>query len=451
MDTFFLQKYNELVENKLDNKLDNTIFFRSKDEYIDKLINNLFCEIDLNLKKTMQNKKKTSIITGVYKVYNTDNTVNPNNIIIDCNALDLNNTDLLLINNQYCFVYDKITSEKINIQLVDIKSKIEIQQVIYKICNYKKFYRIYQSIINSNRTLLRNLYNPMEKLTKLTKSRVKSDFWNQEQINILSSIIKHTENKKIHVIDGEDKTGKSTLILGLIQNYFTRYEDIKLLITSSNKNELTNLAQRLISQKTTLLPDNKWILIIADENYIDSSLHFFLISKYVSRYRETLLYIDTEFKKIQKNNLDISPIIMNILNKLEELPFEPYSHKNTTISELLKSDNNLNDIINQSQLIIDKWKNPLYINNRLLNACSIVISTITSSGCPSMDMYKNNVIMIDDAHEASELEALIPLQDTTEQTLLFGNSKRINVKNTLFERLIKGGISVHRMTNSYNL
>ena len=27
--------------------------------------------------------------------------------------------------------------------------------------------------------------------------------------------------------------------------------------------------------------------------------------------------------------------------------------------------------------------------------------------------------MIDDAHEASELEALIPLQDTTEQTLLF--------------------------------
>ena len=100
MDTFFLQKYNELVENKLDNQLDNTIFFRSKDEYIDKLINNLFCEIDLNLKKTMQNKKKTSIITDVYKVYNTDNTVNPNNLIIDCNASDLNNTDLLLINNQ---------------------------------------------------------------------------------------------------------------------------------------------------------------------------------------------------------------------------------------------------------------------------------------------------------------------------------------------------------------
>lgn len=449
MDTFFLQKYNELVENKLDKQPDNTIFFRSKNEYIDKLIDNLFYEIDLNLKETIQNKQKISIITDIYKVYNTDNTINPNNLIIDCDANKLNDKDLLLINNQYCFVYDKISSEKINVQLVNIKSNIEIQQVIYKICNYKKFYRIYQSIINSKRTLLRNLYNPMEKLTKLTKSRVKSDFWNQEQINILSSIIKHTENKKIHVIDGEDKTGKSTLILGLIQNYFTRYEDIKLLITSSNKNTLTSLANRLISQKTTLLPNNKWIMIIADENYIDSSLHFFLISKYVSRYRETLLYIDTEFKKIQKNNLDISPIIMNILNKLEELPFEPYSHKNTTISELLKSDDDLDNIINQSQLIIDKWKNTLYINNRLLNACSIVISTITSAGCPSMDMYKNNVIMIDDAHEASELEALIPLQDTTEQTLLFGNSKRINVKNTLFERLIKGGISVHRMTDSY--
>ena len=213
MDTFFLQKYNELVENKLDKQPDNTIFFRSKNEYIDKLIDNLFYEIDLNLKETIQNKQKISIITDIYKVYNTDNTINPNNLIIDCDANKLNDKDLLLINNQYCFVYDKISSEKINVQLVNIKSNIEIQQVIYKICNYKKFYRIYQSIINSKRTLLRNLYNPMEKLTKLTKSRVKSDFWNQEQINILSSIIKHTENKKIHVIDGEDKTGKSTLIL----------------------------------------------------------------------------------------------------------------------------------------------------------------------------------------------------------------------------------------------
>ena len=50
--------------------------------------------------------------------------------------------------------------------------------------------------------------------------------------------------------------GKSTLIMGLIQNYLSRFNNIKLLITSSNKKLLTHLANRIISQKTILIPQN---------------------------------------------------------------------------------------------------------------------------------------------------------------------------------------------------
>ena len=44
-------------------------------------------------------------------------------------------------------------------------------------------------------------------LTKLSNTSMKSDFWNQQQRNVLCNVIKITENKKIHVIDGAKKTG----------------------------------------------------------------------------------------------------------------------------------------------------------------------------------------------------------------------------------------------------
>ena len=453
MDQFFLSKCDELTTLSSDIEIKRTLFYNSFDDYKDNLLKFLFLEI----KKTLDNCNKSSIgrITNLIKVYNLDETVDPNNLILEyeLNENDkLHEMDLIYINQSYVFISELINNQKCSVQLTNMNHTIEINNSIYFVCNYKKYYRMYQSIINSKRTLLRNLFMPNQKLTRLNKSKLKSDFWNQEQRDVLASVIKPTENKKIHVIDGLKNTGKSTLIMGLIQNYLSRFNNIKLLITSSNKKLLTHLANRIISQKTILIPQNKWIMIVGDINYVDKSLHHFLISSYVDKYMKVLQYIQTKLQQLESDNIDNTPIVVDIINKLDELPFEPYSHRKTTISELLQEVDHdkekLHDIILQCQLIIDKWLNHNYINNRLLNACSIVISTICSSGCPSMDIYKNNIIMIDDAEQASELETLIPLQDSTEQILLFGNSSKIE-KNTLFQRMIHGGISVHKLIQSF--
>jgi len=455
MDIAFVNKCYDIFENQNIEKEQESIFFKSKEDYITKSHNQLFYKIQ----STFTNKsQKIGIIKKVTKVYNTDETINENCLIIDYNGQNLDDKDLLKINNTYVFVREIISPCKISIFVLKTdKSPFKLiveNEIIFKIDNYKKFHRMYTSILHSNKNILRNLYNPSANLTKLMNTSMKSDFWNQQQRNILCNVIKNTENKKIHVINGDTNTGKSTIILGLIQNYLSRYENIKILVTSSNKKSLINIASRLISQMNILIPNNKWLMIVGDKRTTPMDLHPFLISTYVDNYKHTLSIIEQLLNKLSNITLDKNPTLIQIVNKLEELPINPYSHNETTITKLISECNSSNqddmdNLIIQSQLIIDKWTNHQFVNNKLLRNCNLVLSTICSSGCPSMELYDNNIVMIDDADQTPEIESLIPLQNSTEQLLLFGNSNKNNEQLTLFKRMMSGGCSVHQLLTSY--
>jgi hypothetical protein len=452
MNIYFLEKCNDIFTNRNIVSNDSKLFFNSHDDYSDFFRNELY----FTIQESFFNNKKINIgtITNLIPIYDINDIVDESSIIIEYNGNKLNELDLLVINNCIVFVKDIINSNRISIEFIDKKkSDINNGNDIIKIFNYKKYYRIYKSLSVINKCKLRNLLIPPHHLTKLMKSKLKSDFWNQDQRNILSNVIKNTENKKIHVINGFKNTGKSTLILGLIQNYLSRFKNIKLLISSSNYKSLFDLSKRLITQSSIIIPNDKWIMIVGDINYIDKNLHPFVISTYISKYKSYLKIIEDELKKLQDQLIDKTPIIININNKLNELPIQPYSLSNITISELLNKCNSQSDydyVISQIMVIIDKWTNSEFINTKLILHCNLIISSICSSGCDSMGLYKNNIIFIDDAESIPEIEALIPIQDSTEKLLLFGNNN-IEYPKNIFNRMIKGECSLHSLSEQYNV
>lgn len=451
MDIYFLKKCNEIFNNTDSLSPSESVFFKSYEDYSEKNLNELFYTIQESYNSNIN--KQIGTVSKLITVYNIDDQIDKDNLIIEYTGRKINELDLLQIGNVNVVVSDSISPTKISVQLVDPKKTFDESQVIYKVMNYKKFYRIYKSLSQIKSCRLRNLYLPCHHLTKLTKTKLKSDFWNQEQRNVLCNVIKTTENKKIHVINGAKKTGKSTLILGLIQNYLSRYENIKLLITSSNNTSLYNLTKRLISQISVLIPNSKWLMIVGDINYIEPVLHPFVISTYVTRYQTILRLIESELQKLLDPLIDNNPIIVNITNQLDQLPIEPYSHSDITISSLLKECSTEEDYkmaISQTSIIIDKWTKSSFVNTKLILHCNLVISSICSSGCDSMELYQNRIILVDDAELMPELEALIPIQESTDQLILFGNNTIHNTKH-LFNRMIKAECSVQKLSEQYNI
>lgn len=450
MNINFIELCNNIMNNKHKYLLQESIYFESTDDYISNSINNL-C---VTIQKTHDSAKFELIgkINDIINIYTLEKLVDSSSIILEYNGTQLYEKDLIQINSNIMFVSQVITQNKIKIHYIgNNNSLFNKLDNIYKIMNYKKFMRIYNSIIASNKYQLRNLYIPSLFLTKLTKSKLKSDFWNQEQKNIIYNINKPTENKKIHIIDGPNKTGKTTLLLGLLQSYLYRYENIKITISSANNKKIEEIVKRIQIQSDQLLPNNNWLMIVGDSKYIKEDLHELLISRYINNYINTINYITNLIKQISNDTIDISPIIIDIKNKLELLPFEPYSQNHNTISYLLTSINNENksNILQHINIIINIWNNKQFINNKLIKHCNIIISSLCSSGCDSMELFENNIVLLDDAENIDEMECLISLQQSTRQLILFGNSENITNKKSLFNRMIQGDCNPHKLNKTY--
>lgn len=450
MNINFLELCNNIMNKKQKYTLQESIYYESKDNYISSSINNLCVKIQntYNIYSELIGE-----IDEIINIYTLEKTIDPSSIILEYSGKILNEKDLIQINSNYMFVSQVINPNKIKIQYIGNNSQNKIKETdeIYKVMNYKKIMRIYNSIIHSHKYKLRNIYIPSLFLTKLTKSKLKSDFWNLEQKSIIYNINKPTENKKIHIIDGKSKTGKTTILLGLLQNYLYRYENIKITISSINNKKIEEIVKRIQIQSDQLLPNNNWIMIVGDSKYFKEDLHNLLISHYISNYINTISYISVLIKQLDNDSIDNSPIICNIKNKLELLPFEPYSHNNNTISDLLSSINieNKSNILQYINIIINRWNNKQFINNKLIKHCNIIISSLCSSGCDSMELFENDIVLIDDAENIDEMECLIPLQQSTRQLILFGNSENIKNKNSLFNRMIQGDCNLHKLKKVY--
>ena len=442
----------ELLENNNIIELNNNIFFKSKDDY------KKYC-LDLlkNKLNNILNKPRISIsqVNKIQKVYCPDNNGTIDNLLLlDYNKLAIKNLkllkgDLLEINNNYVLV-DNINSDfQIEVQFIKYK-KINLNDNICKIVNLKKYNRIYNSIQNSNKFILRNLLNPNLFLTKLSNPKIKSEFWNDDQKNAIYNLTKNTENKKIHLIEGPNNTGKTTLLLGVLQNINSRFENLNFLIINGNKN-LNKLVNKLKIQQNILIP-NKWFMIIGDNNFLDKQLHEYTITNYINEYINSIANIENYVIKMENSNheknLLFSKLFEFIKNVINNLPIVPF-HNNKTILEIIECNkNNYIQCVNEIQFILNKWKYTQFINNVLIEKCNIIISTICSSGCSCFEIYKPDIIIIDDAEKLGELDILIPIKDITQKLLLFYNYNKLT-NNSFVNRLILGGCNIHKLNQIF--
>ncbi len=454
MDINLINLCKELIQDENTIDVNNQIFFNSADDYKD------YCMQLLKQKlKNVLNNKRIPItnIINIQKVYSPDNNGTIDNLsLLECDNLvhkgiKLLKGDILEINNNYVVITNINTESHIEVQHV-IYKKLCIGDKICKLLNLKKYNRMYNSIERCNKYILRNLINPNLHLTKLLKSKMNSDFWNNDQINAIYNITKNTENKKIHLIDGKKQSGKTTLLLGLLQNINSRFENMNFLIINDSKH-LNKFVNKIKMQQDLLISD-KWFMIVGDNNFLDKELHEYTITNYVKLYKYAMNNIDDYIKRMENSANEKELLFSKLSNFIENvicnLPVEPFSHNNVTLTDILELYKNDYGIsVNQIQFILNKWKYGQYVNNVLIENCNVIISTITSSGCSCFDLYYPDIIIIDNCENLTELDILIPIKELTQKLILSFNSNNIN-KNSFVNRLIMGGCNIHKLNETFN-
>ena len=209
---------------------------------------------------------------------------------------------------------------------------------------------MYTSILNTNKNALRNLYNPSANLTKLSNTSMKSDFWNQQQRNVLCNVIKNTENKKIHIINGGPKSGKSTVLLGFIQNYLSRYKKkipLSLQVNTFRRFKSSHEDKNIITKRYDFL----YRFAYHDIGYIYNN---------VKNKRLKLIKIICS-KRILRFYLEFSNIkfyfFYDTVNKKRSYSLNNFSlyQRNDILKKML------NDFIVKKKLLIDNEKKSIYI------------------------------------------------------------------------------------------
>ena len=443
MNNFIIIKYKKIVET-LDtistNISESNICFKSYDEYNSLNSSSIDNEIKNNI---LNNKIKCGTIINIHKIFSIEEisdqkTINYNNINIE-----LNINDLIVVNNNYYFVITIQSNNSVIVQPIIEDSKILKDDILYKISNCSKYNTIYTSLHKLNKKCtLRNLLIPSLNLTKLINNKVNSDFWNNEQKNAICNINKITENKKIHVINGNTNTGKSTVLLGLLANSFNKDVNIKQTIISPFK--INHLLDKLISQQNILFNDNNpLIILVGDINDYNEKYDQLHISKYINTYKQLIPEIISDLK-----NQNITELLLsNIIIKIEQLVIEPYSYKNELIIDLFK---NIEMDISYKDYIISillKWTNDIYIKTMLLKKCNILISTLNND--IDISEYDTNILIVDDAEIVPEINIIEYMKDSVNQVLLIGNNNNTCCDKSCFNRMILGGVNSHNLVNIY--
>lgn len=444
MDNLIINKYKNII-NSVDSisnnsQNDSNIFFKSFDDY--NLINSL--HLDTDIKDHILNKKiECGLVINIHKIYSIEDFTNQKTIQYNNNNNnELQEFDLISISDNYYFVITVESNSSIIVQPIIEESKINKDDILYKILNCKKYNTLYNILHNLNKKcLLRNLLIPSSNPTKLINNKLNSDFWNEEQKNTICNINKATENKKIHVINGKSKTGKSTVLLGLLANMINKDINNKHTIISPTK--INNLLDKLISQQHILFQNQPLIMLIGDIQIYNEKYHHLHISKYINTYKQIIPEI---IKELNSNEIISQMNIDNILIKLVQLIIEPHSYKNEPVSELFININDDKSYKDYIISILSKWTNDKYISNILFKNCTILLSPTQNN--IDISEYNTNILIVDDAEQVSEINIIEHMKVSTQQLILLGNNEQTN-EQTLFNRMITGGINPHNLITIY--
>ena len=150
------------------------------------------------------------------------------------------------------------------------------------------------------------------------------------------------------------------------------------------------------------------------------------------------------------------------INKLFNKP------KSTKRIKQLQQEINLivHELIRLKEVISANYGKFMLIENKFLEECDIVLSTLNTSGKPKYaDFFEGKVecLIIDEAGQATETSTLVPFQCNPQKVLLVGDHKQLpptvmskNANKTkfnrsLFERFIDLGYKPYLLDTQYRM
>ena len=189
---------------------------------------------------------------------------------------------------------------------------------------------------------------------------------------------------KLTLIKGPPGTGKSTVLSILAYHLIKlKVSTHKILICAPSNRAVDNIS--LLLQK---IKDIKFVRVLSPEKELSDD-----IDKTHCLYK---LSKEEIYSKPEENKR-----IIELIKKREK-----YSH-------LKKSDNE------EYRELMEN------IENKILNSCDIIISTINNSSDPRLENYFFQIVIIDEASQSLEPDLLLPLVHNAEMAVLIGDEKQL--------------------------
>ena len=218
--------------------------------------------------------------------------------------------------------------------------------------------------------------------TKLNILELESLRLNKSQEEAIFNCFKN----KLTLIKGPPGTGKSTVLSILAYHLITlksKSKEHKILICAPSNRAVDNISFLLKKIK-----DIKFVRVLSPEKELSDDI-------------DKTNCLDKLSKEEIFRNPEENKRILELIKKREN-----YSH-------LKKSDDEEYTNLRQN------------IENKILNSCDIIISTINNSSDPRLKKYSFQIVIIDEASQSLEPDTLLPLLHNSKMAVLIGDEKQL--------------------------
>ncbi|KRX05957.1 P-loop containing nucleoside triphosphate hydrolase [Pseudocohnilembus persalinus] len=441
--------------------------------------------------------------------YEFDLTLQKNYLMLVCSEQDpdltkISNTEFTPKdeNQQFCFLGLLVppTSQKdvrilLKTEVNGFKYSFKFDQqyqnaYIYPVEKVTSFMREYLAIQNlgKNVDLTKQILKPnlimedryrhiirypkiLQSFIEMTQSR-----YNETQCQIIREVC--LIEKGICVVQGPPGTGKTHTLLGLVSglNYYQQHaprngSKKKIMICAPSNTAINEVIERIQVNGLISIDGQKQNINIVRIGILDSNAS--------ESVRETCLEYQSQqqLNKIMNKQgkhtaTELRQLISEINDKISKLGKIRSKDRKVEQENLLKIDQLQNERkrryqqLNEVKQIKIAQKSRLkQIINEILMTADIICCTLSSSASDKLDIFRNEigVLIIDEAAQATEPNALIPLQFCPQKVVLIGDPKQLpattfsqdshvtKYNRSLLERVVDNSVQPYFLDIQYRM
>ncbi|XKL64415.1 hypothetical protein PGB90_004501 [Kerria lacca] len=273
----------------------------------------------------------------------------------------------------------------------------------------------------------------------------------EEVVHTCVHDILQTNKPVLKIIDGVTGTGKSEILVNLINELFktehVSSHNLKILVVTNTDNAANDICQRLnerYSGKTKLS-----ILKYDTIENIDPSLNDFTLKIKMQNFmaKEEKTFIDVTLEKeILKSKINSLKLEINDQKRKKETMLE---EKHTRLENLLRT---IGDMNAHNQELINQLKSS-YAKETVIAYSDVVVTSLDNCWCNdfekdfvfcSSDIFRANggnyhkfsVCIIDDAEKVKNIDLMIPVVIMAQKLILIGDSRSQIMKHKIISSKI---------------